>query len=106
MLLKFDHILVEPAQEDPDGIGSMSPCRDPPKIITSSSGGNLSTPNYPYYYPNNMDCQWHIQAGRKMAIKINILLFNLQNGYLKNMIIVFLKRKPNASISLFKADKL
>ena len=71
-------LLVVPSPDDPDGIGSLSPCYPTrPKVISSSSSGNISTPMWPYRYPNDMECEWHIIADRKKAINITLLRFTL-----------------------------
>ena len=79
LLTLFGNFSVNPSPDDPNGIGTMRPCSGTPMVITSSSSGNISTPMWPYRYPNNMDCQWHIRADRKKAINITILSFELSN---------------------------
>ena len=66
--------------EDEDGLigyGSMSPCTNRPMFIQHphSKTGNISTPHWPFWYENGLDCQWRIQTQRKWAIELTISLF-------------------------------
>ena len=66
--------------EDEDGLigyGSMSPCTNRPMFIKhpQSKTGNISTPHFPYWYENDLDCQWRIRTQPKWAIKLTISLF-------------------------------
>ncbi|KAK1116353.1 low choriolytic enzyme-like [Acipenser oxyrinchus oxyrinchus] len=44
------------------------------------SEGNITSPNYPFNYPNNMDCTWTLLAYEDEIIQITFISFDLQTG--------------------------
>jgi hypothetical protein len=44
--------------------------------------GSFSSPNYPWYYPNNADCRFQIKVpARRHIIALNIFNFDTEAGY-------------------------
>ena len=44
--------------------------------------GSFSSPNYPWYYPNNADCRFQIKVpARRHTIALNIFNFDTEAGY-------------------------
>ena len=48
--------------------------------LSSSSGGTLRSPSYPFDYPNNMMCTWTITAPSGSRIILTFNYFRLQSG--------------------------
>ena len=48
--------------------------------LSSSSGGTLRSPLYPFDYPNNMMCTWTITAPSGLRIILTFNYFRLQSG--------------------------
>ncbi|XP_067046531.1 embryonic protein UVS.2-like isoform X2 [Acropora muricata] len=48
--------------------------------LSSSSGGTLRSPSYPFDYPNNMMCTWTITAPSGLRIILTFNYFRLQSG--------------------------
>ena len=67
------YLLVHPSAGNPCGIHK-------PFAITNSTTGLITSPNYPLPYPNNADCQWHIQVKRGYIVQLTVLYFFLDNG--------------------------
>lgn len=47
-------------------------CKNHPYIITAENETDISSPNYPHSYDNNMDCTWVILANRKSQIRLSV----------------------------------
>ncbi|XP_044176241.1 cubilin-like isoform X2 [Acropora millepora] len=48
--------------------------------LSSSSGGTLRSPSYPFDYPNNMMCTWTITAPRGSGLLLTFNYFRLESG--------------------------
>ena len=48
--------------------------------LSSSSGGTLRSPSYPFDYPNNMMCTWTITAPSGLRIILTFNYFRLQSS--------------------------
>ena len=48
--------------------------------LSSSSGGTLRSPSYPFNYPNNMMCTWRITAPSGSRIILTFNYFRLESG--------------------------
>ena len=48
--------------------------------LSSSSGGTLRSPSYPYNYPNNMMCTWRITAPRGSGLLLTFNYFRLESS--------------------------
>ena len=60
--------------------GGGDPC-DPlnqPLVITNSATGEIQSPNYPSKYPNDEDCQWHIQVNLGYVVELTFLDFVIE----------------------------
>ena len=44
-----------------------------------TSSGEITSPNYPSEYPNNADCQWHINVDFGYVVKLTFLDFVLED---------------------------
>ncbi|CAG2107294.1 unnamed protein product, partial [Medioppia subpectinata] len=42
--------------------------------------GQITSPNYPYGYPHDTECLWHIRAPFGFAIELTIQVFDLESG--------------------------
>ena len=51
-----------------------------PSIITGSLTGEVDSPNYPFDYHNDADCQWLITVDEGSIISLTVLDFNVENG--------------------------
>ena len=76
-MLVFDYVPVSPNEatlNDPCG-----PYK--PQVITTSTSGDLMSPNYPLSYSNNANCQWIITSEDDGLMQITIIEFDLEDGY-------------------------
>ncbi|XP_044176251.1 bone morphogenetic protein 1-like isoform X2 [Acropora millepora] len=48
--------------------------------LSSSSGGTLRSPSYPFDYPNNMMCTWRITAPSGSRLLLTFNYFRLESG--------------------------
>ena len=76
------NFVVKKSESPVIGYGPLSPCTNPPMFIneTMSIDGELTTPHFPYWYENNLDCQWHIRTSEKHAIKLTIRRMYTEEG--------------------------
>ena len=57
------------------------PCgSEKPLIIRNSISGNITSPNYPFNYPDLSDCQWEIHANDGEAVTLTIIEFETELG--------------------------
>ena len=55
------------------GVPTVDPCgNERPLIIDNTTHGNITSPNYPNYYPANVDCQWEIHANYGEAVILTL----------------------------------
>ena len=47
-------------------------CRNQPYVITIANSTNITSPNHPFNYDNNLDCTWLIVATKGNRIKLSI----------------------------------
>ena len=47
-------------------------CKNRPYVITMTNKTDVTSPNYPFNYENNMDCKWHMLAGKRTRIQVSI----------------------------------
>ena len=69
MLLPLNFNIV--LSEDPCGAGK-------PLLISNSTTGEISSPNFPNPYPDNADCQWHIHSISGNVIRLAFSTFDLE----------------------------
>ena len=50
------------------------------QLSSSSAGGTLRSPSYPFNYPNNMMCTWRITAPSGSRLMLTFNYFRLENG--------------------------
>ena len=48
-------------------------------VMVSSIKQNLSTPNFPLTYPNDLDCQWRFIANENQSVKLEFNNFFIRN---------------------------
>ena len=51
-----------------------------PLMIANSSTGEITSPDYPSTYPNNADCQWHINVNDGFVVQLTFVEFDVQDG--------------------------
>ena len=57
------------------------PCgANKPLIVINSSRGEITSPDYPSAYPNNADCQWHINVDDGFVVQLNFVEFDIEDG--------------------------
>ena len=75
----YNHLIV------PDtiiGAPTVDPCgNERPLIIDNTTHGNITSPNYPNYYPANVDCQWEIHAHYGEAVVLTLHDIKTEYGY-------------------------
>ena len=49
-------------------------------LINNSDTGEILSPTYPSNYPNNADCQWHINLSPGYVALLTFLDFETQQG--------------------------
>ena len=49
-------------------------------ILGATSSAEITSPNYPSNYPDDADCQWHINVDFGYVVKIKLLEFDLEDG--------------------------
>ena len=37
------------------------------RTMQRNAAGDLQSPDYPYPYPNDLDCQWMVEVGERMV---------------------------------------
>ena len=47
----------------------------------NATGGQVVSPNHPGVYPNNLDCQWRLQAADNLRILLTFQAFDLEVGF-------------------------
>ena len=47
-------------------------CKKNPYVVTATNETDISSPNYPLSYDNNMDCTWIIIANKKSHIQLSV----------------------------------
>ena len=52
----------------------------PQTFFGVASSGELTSPNYPSVYPDDADCQWHINVDFGYVVKLTLLEFDLEDG--------------------------
>ena len=57
-------------------------CKNLPYVITVTNTTDITSPNYPYNYDNNLDCTWLIIANDRSRIKVSIK-GELEDGLVK-----------------------
>ena len=55
-------------------------CGENKPLIITEDTGFITSPNYPYKYYNNLNCQWLIPPENGRFTNISILDFELQYG--------------------------
>ena len=45
-------------------------CNNQPQVFTISNKTDITTPNYPDPYENNMDCEWNILMSKDRNIEL------------------------------------
>ena len=64
------------------GAPILDPCGNKrPLIIDNTTHGNITSPNYPNYYPSNVDCQWEIHAQHGEAVVLTLHDIKTEFGY-------------------------
>ncbi|KAK6490670.1 low choriolytic enzyme-like [Huso huso] len=65
------------------------------------SEGNITSPNYPFNYPNNMDCTWTLLAYEDEIIQITFISFDLQTGDQCNRDYLLIRDGDNSTAKKF-----
>ena len=55
-------------------------CKNIPYVITLVNNTDITSPNYPYNYYNNLDCTWLILAGDRSRIQV-FIKGELEDGF-------------------------
>ena len=59
----------------------MNPCGiDAPLQITNSPTGEILSPDYPDNYPNDANCEWHIQVDDGCVVELIFVEFDVEDG--------------------------
>ena len=48
-------------------------------VITIKNTTDISSPQYPESYPNNMNCTWHIVADHDKRIELSLKGYEVEN---------------------------
>ena len=56
-----------------------SPCEST-VVITGSDAGEILSPNHPFEYPNDADCQWHIEVNDGQVVQLIFIEFDMEDG--------------------------
>ena len=51
-----------------------------PMTIANAQTGEFTSPNYPSPYPNDADCQWHINVDDGFVVQLTFVEFDLEDG--------------------------
>ena len=46
--------------------------------VINEVGGVITSPNFPNEYPNDQDCEWHVQLPVGQKVELNFLGFVLE----------------------------
>ena len=57
-------------------------------IITPSNYTDIHSPEFPEYYPSNLNCKWHIKADDGYQIELHIKGYELEDGYMLTDIVI------------------
>ena len=58
---------------------SNDPCgANKPQLLSGSNSGEITSPGFPSTYPNDQNCQWHIQAEIGYIVKIIFLAYSAE----------------------------
>ena len=52
-----------------------------PSIVPGASAGVIYSPDFPWWYPTNIVCEWFIAAPRGKKINLTFIKFRLQSGF-------------------------
>ena len=53
-----------------------------PIFMNNSDYGQILSPGFPNPYPNNVDCLWHIEVSKGMALNITFEKFKIEDRYI------------------------
>ena len=82
------------------GAPTVDPCGNKrPLIIDNTTHGNITSPNYPNYYPANVDCQWEIHAQHGEAVVLTLHDIKTEFGYRKKLYISNCKSLNNVIVA-------
>ena len=71
----FCVIVINPVPAD-NACGDLKP----QTLLGVTSIGEITSPDYPSIYPNDADCQWHINVDFGYVVKLTFLEFDLEDG--------------------------
>ena len=54
---------------------------DSPMVITAQNSTDISSPNFPENYPNNMNCTWLIVAHNNATIELSLKGYETEREY-------------------------
>ena len=58
---------------------SNDPCGvNKPLLVSASTLGEITSPGFPLDYPDDQDCQWHLQVDEGFVVRITFLAFDLE----------------------------
>ena len=72
VLLSFLSVIVT-SNDDPCGPHQ-------PRKIENLPTGELTSPGYPSSYPNDADCQWHINVDVGFTVQLTFIEFDVEDG--------------------------
>ena len=47
-------------------------------LLANLTEQDITSPNWPYLYPNNIKCRWVIRSEEKMRIQLTVEEFNIE----------------------------
>ena len=60
---------------------NVDPCgENKPLVMANSETGELTSPSYPKSYPNNADCQWHLNVDDDFLVQLSFVEFDVEDG--------------------------
>jgi CUB domain len=78
---------------------------DPEPITSNSTMSSLTSPNYPYLYPNNANCRWRItaDAGNGVSELSSLLIYSLHS--VSNILAISIVKEPPCRMYFITANK-
>ena len=65
-----------------DDVDMMAACNNGiPMVITIQNNTDISSPQYPGSYPNNLDCTWHIISEHDKRIELSLKGYEIESEY-------------------------
>ncbi|XP_072044918.1 zinc metalloproteinase nas-39-like [Amphiura filiformis] len=56
-------------------------CGTPLQIVNLGDAYHINSANYPYHYPNNMECHWNLVSNEGKSFVVEFVTFDTQSGH-------------------------